>query len=657
MAAEIKKSTVSISRWLPLSLGLLGMFLPLVPVTAQETVQSEQPTVGGTENPSDATNNELLLFWEEKELYVESATRVEKPLSQTAENISVVTAKDIEQMNAHTVAEVLKRVPGLFVDTLVQDFGSMSSISIQGSEPRHVLVLLDGVTWNLLGEGTAETTTIPVRIIERIEIVKGPASSAWGSALGGVVNIITKGSGDTARPKGTLSVSYGEKDSQDYGAELSGKGGPVGYYLQAGRQKSDGLRKNRAFDNDSLYGKMSIAPSRDLNLQFTIGYSDPQEETGDLVTPRIAIRGKTRLSTLHATGSLDYRLAPEWSVKGSAYALRQRFDNPTNFITPSELFKELVMEERTVGGSLRLAYSGASHSAVVGVDASRGITDQTNVYGPFLRGRGAPASESSSPSITKWAIFANDTISYGRLAVTPGVRLDHNDVSGYFVSPSLGLACELGERTVARASVARGFTSPPLAWTSIGGIFATPNPSLSAERVWSYQAGLESGVTDYLNLKGTLFRHDMTDEISADVFPPVNIGSVTRQGFELEAETAPFYNLTLRAAHAYVNIDRHSDPEARVQYSYQTGIKYDDRQSLMAQLSGTYIWWDLPAGRLAKYNTFVWDANLSKRFPVAGTTSTELFLTVHNLFNSANFTMEVYPNPGRWFEGGVRVRF
>ncbi len=655
MAGDTRKSTVAKSRWLPLSLGLFGMFLPLLPAAAQEAVRIENSTVEKAENNA---NNELLLFWEEKDLYVESATRVEKALSQTAENISVVTAKDIEQMNAHTVAEVLKRVPGLFVDTLVQDFGSISSISIQGSEPRHVLVLLDGVTWNLLGEGTAETSTIPVRIIDRIEIVKGPASSAWGSALGGVVNIITKGSGDTAVPKGTLSVSYGEKDSQDYGAELSGKGGPVGYYLQAGRQKSDGLRKDRAFDNDSLYGKVSIAPSRDLNLQFTVGYSDPEEKTGDLaVTPQLSFRGKTRLSTLHATGSLDYRLAPEWSVKGSAFALRQRFDNPNHFIVPSELFKELVMEERTVGGSLRLAYSGASQSAVVGMDASRGTSDQTTIYGPFFQGRGAPASESFSPSITKWALFANDTLSYGRLAVTPGIRLDHNNVSGYFVSPSLGLAYELGERTVARASVARGFTSPPLGWTSIGGIFATPNPSLGAERVLSYQAGLESGVTDYLNLKGTLFRHDMTDEIATDVSPPANIGSVTRQGFELEAETAPFHNLTLRAAHAYVNIDRHSDPEARVQYSYQAGIKYDDRQSLMAQLSGTYIWWNLPASRLAKYNTFIWDANLSKRFPVAGTTSTELFLTVHNLFSSANYTMEVYPNPGRWFEGGVRVRF
>ncbi|TWJ13656.1 TonB-dependent receptor [Geobacter argillaceus] len=641
-----------------MSLGLFGMVLPLLPATAQGAVQIENTTIEETPTPSDsAGNNELLLFWEEKELYVESATRVEKPLDETAENISVVTAKDIEQMNAHTVAEVLKRVPGLFVDTLVQDFGSLSSISIQGSEPRHVLVLLDGVIWNFLGEGTAETSTIPVRIIDRIEIVKGPASSAWGSALGGVVNIITKSSGDTTMPKGALSVSYGEKNSQDYGAELSGKGGPVGYYLQAGRQKSAGLRKNRAFDNDSLYGKLSIAPNRDLNLQFTIGYSDPQEESGDLVIPRIAVRAKTRLSALHATGNIDYRLAPEWAVKGSAYALRQRFDNTNYFITPSALYKELVNEERTVGGGLRLTYSGASQSAVVGVDASRGITDQTNIYGPFLQGRGAPASESFSPSITKWALFANDTLSYGRLAVTPGVRLDHNNVSGYFFSPSLGLAYELGERTVARASVARGFTSPPLGWTSIGGIFTTPNPSLGAERVWSYQVGLESGVTDYLNLKGTLFRHDMTDEISTDVTPPANIGSVTRQGFELEAETAPFHNLTLRAAHAYVNIDRHSDPEALVQYSYQTGIKYDDRQSFMAHLSGTYIWWNLPASRLAKYNTFIWDANLSKRFSVAGTTGTELFLTVHNLFASSNYTMAVYPNPGRWFEGGVRVRF
>src|SRR4030042_6964281 len=75
----------------------------------------------------------LQMFYKEKDLVV-SATRNPKPISQVAENITVITAQDIENMNAHTVADVLNRIPGLFI-TYNQDFGAPSLLLSQGSEP------------------------------------------------------------------------------------------------------------------------------------------------------------------------------------------------------------------------------------------------------------------------------------------------------------------------------------------------------------------------------------------------------------------------------------------------------------------------------------------------------------------------------------------
>ena len=147
--------------------------------------------------PSFAQSEEemqvLQMFYKEKDLVV-SATRNPKPISQVAENITVITAREIENMNAHTVADVLNRTPGLFIN-YNQDFGAPSLLLIQGSEERHVLVVVDGIKWNSLAGGAAETNSIPVGIIERIEVIKGPASSSWGSSLGGVINIITKDAG------------------------------------------------------------------------------------------------------------------------------------------------------------------------------------------------------------------------------------------------------------------------------------------------------------------------------------------------------------------------------------------------------------------------------------------------------------------------------
>ena len=103
-----------------------------------------------------------------------------------------------------------------------------------GSEQRHVTVLIDGIIQNNLDSNLADVGIIPVQMIERIEIVKGPASSVWGSALGGVINVITKNPVDSGL-HGTTSVSYGTRNTEDYRAEISGKKGDLGLYLASRR--------------------------------------------------------------------------------------------------------------------------------------------------------------------------------------------------------------------------------------------------------------------------------------------------------------------------------------------------------------------------------------------------------------------------------------
>ncbi len=140
--------------------------------------------------PSKQEFKSLLLFFKMNEL-VSSPTRAEIPVSHTAEDITVITAHDIELMGAHTLADVLFTVTGVQVLAPITP-GFPSSVSIQGSDFRHVRVEMDGVELNDLSDGVADVGSIPVQNIERIEIIKGPASSAWGSALGGIINIITK---------------------------------------------------------------------------------------------------------------------------------------------------------------------------------------------------------------------------------------------------------------------------------------------------------------------------------------------------------------------------------------------------------------------------------------------------------------------------------
>jgi len=610
----------------------------------------------------------LRMFYKDKDLVV-SSTRNEKPISQVAENITVITSEEIEAMNAHTVAEALNTVPGVFINSN-QDFGAFSLITIQGSEDRHVLVLVDNVPWNFLSSGSAETSSIPVGVIDRIEIIKGPASSAWGSSLGGVINIITKKTGKSEKPSGTLRASYGKAGSQDYRADISGMAGPVGYYLYAGDQKSDGLMTSRSFDNQSFYSKVDVPVSGKVDLGLTVGYNAPRIGYGDFPSGDINSTGLLR--TFYATGSLNASLTKELDFKLSFYNIRHKFiqDNKAlglGLTGPQRApYLKSIYNEKTSGAKSQLVWTKGAHIAVLGMDYESGNLEQANNAGAFLQSLGVPAESTATPDSRQWAVYANDSIVMGRWSVTPGIRYDYDSITGSFISPSLGTTYRLGKETILRGSISRGFTSPPLSSSSGGGLFLEPNPSLKPEEIWSYQAGMESFALNYIRVKATLFRHDLKNILVKDLYgagPPsfndiyVNKENNKLQGLELDAESVPFYNLSLLTGFSYTAINPPAETGASDIYSVDISIRYDDNESIRARLSGRYVWWDVSPAYMAEYNNFIWDINFNKKIMASANLTTELFLTAHNILNGAQYTFVDSKNPGTWLEAGIKFNF
>ncbi|MBN2223902.1 MAG: TonB-dependent receptor, partial [Deltaproteobacteria bacterium] len=586
-----------------------------------------------------------------------------------AENITVITAREIERMNAHSVAEVLNRIPGVLLQSFTQDFGAPSLMKIQGSEDRHVLVLVDGISWNFMASGGAEANSIPVGIIERIEVVKGPASSAWGSSLGGVVNIITKEVGTTERPTGSLQASYGERETQDYRAQFAGEAGRVGYYLFVGRQESDGLRDSRKFDTYQFYSKINASLGSNTNLGFTLGYTDPEFHIGDFPSGDLSQTGLGR--TFFVTSSLDAAFSKNLSLQISFHHFQQKSVQEAEALglgflgLPGERFLDTVYDESTTGGSAKLVWEEKRHTAVLGIDLDYGTLHQTLTAGSLLQMFGAPAQASSRPEIDKWAVYANDTFVIGKFSITPGVRYDHNSITGSFTSPSLGITYRVRSDSIVRASVARGFTIPPLSTTSGGGLFLDPNSSLDEETVWSYQAGFETAALKHLWIKINLFRHELDDFLVTEWGgggPPtyndivVNNGEVRRQGFELEAETVPFHHFSLLVGFSYVHFTPSTGEDSEDIYEYTVGMRYDDADTLYAELFGHYVWWDNHIPLSASYDDFIVDLNLTKRVYLQGKTAVYLFSTAHNLLNGFQYLNES-KNPRRWMEAGVRITF
>lgn len=620
----------------------------------------------------------LSMYFKEDQL-VYAPTRSLKPLSQVAENISIVTAQDIEAMNAHMLSKVLEIVTGLFFYNTMNDFGTSGFAFIQGSDfyndDRRTLILLDGMPWNFMAGGTHTINTIPVKIVKRIEIIKGPASSAWGSSLGGVINIVTKNTGDKAVPSGSVSASYGERNSQDYNAEIMGKAGTVGYYLHVDRMDSDGLRKNRYFERDSLYSKFDVPLFPDINLTLTAGYSDPHFKYNDYIEWDYSNVANFR--AFFITAVLTAKVTDELGVEASFYRYKQKFVSRNDVLSDTgfwdavygidlnagDTFNQWIYDETTKGGTAKVLWNNSVHNAVAGLDISHGSLDQISMS------TGAD-DDINHPGISKWAVFVNDTISFGDLSITPGLRHDKNNVSGDFTSPSLGATYRIGRKTVLRASVARGFAYPPITYTSSEELYLKPNPDLKPEKVWSYQAGAEAFIFDFLNAKAVLFYHELKNEIQFQYDGAVGKyqyinggGEAKRTGAEFDLETIPFYNVSMKTGLSYVRkelVPEENFPDAvNVTNIYDCNVivKYDDVKSLSAQLSGNYTWWDFPWE--GKYNTFIWDLSLGKKIYSVDKISTDVFLVVHNIFNSSSIIDKPSDtdNPRRWLEAGISLKF
>lgn len=496
--------------------------------------------------------------------------------------------------------------------------------------------------WNDIFSGMAITNAIPVEIISRIEVIKGPASSTWGSALGGVVNIITKQTGATERPTGALSASYGEANSQEYSATVAGKTGPAGYFIAAGSQSSDGLMGNRFYDRENVFAKVSIDLPHASTLTLISGYSEPEMRFFDSYALNERVEGADR--NFWGTASLDSRLTDNINFNANVYRNAQKHIRPYYTLLPAKaLMYEYYQDNWTNGVNAMLNGNFGAHQLVAGGEFERSESElETN----------------ATYYDEVWAVYLNDTYSLGAFAIIPGIRFDHLSLSDDFTSPSIGLTWCFAGHSLLRAVVARGFKRPYLQdvnWAL---------DELKPERLTSYQFGLETADLFSLGtVKATVFEHHVKDTWywnAASDYLTYNAGKTRRYGYELGLDTASFYHLSAQASFTYVYTDYsdETDKDNDDLYYGKLTILYDNPSLLTLELFGGYTWWNeerIYPG--ADYGTMIWDLNVSKTLQSGGQTSIRLFAAVHNLFDGRDYYSPAYENPHRWVEAGLRFNF
>jgi len=595
----------------------------------------------------------LSLYFNEDELQVFSATRSLKSVASVAENVTVVTAEDIELLNAHTVAEALYFVTGIEM----QDFkgpGSGGLPSIQSSGTNRVTVMLDGVALNT-ANNDFPLSRLPVQMISKIEIIKGPASSAWGSSFGGVINVITKSAAGGDRVAGTAYASVGQKDTSDLRAELSGWKDRFGIYLYGGAMNSDGVQDDHEFSHRDLFAKASVGAGTASRLDVTLYYHDGDSANADRLRFGLDVYEGFDVETLY--GKADFRTSFAGAdLNLSAWTLNQDDNFYEKRVSDDAWVRDAPTLYDRHGFRGELTWRTGRHVIVAGAD--------------FLDGRFEHHFE---PRVgidqQKYGLFVNDTITAGSLRITPGLRYDHSNLAGGLASPSLGITYPASRDLLFRALISRGFHDPAIVkYFDAPALGYYGNENLKPETIWSYQAGLEANISNLLRAKLTLFYHDI-DEILVEkvisfprAFTTENGGRAQTLGGEFEIATNRFKGFTFEAGASYEQTKLHdyTDPlyePVRDVYGFNGAVSYDAGRGLRATVKGHYLWWDMIDRWQSESGGVIVDGNVIKQLLRSRGVTLEVFFTAHNIFNASSYSDFLQQNPDRWLEAGVRLAF
>jgi len=200
------------------------------------------------------------------ETVIVTATRTAQTVDESLSSVSVITHEDIERQNATSLLEVLQSVAGMSTASYGGQ-GTLSSLFMRGTNSSHVLVIIDGIKVGSVASGTTSFEFIPVEQIDRIEIVRGPRSSLYGSeAIGGVIQIFTRKGDGKKRP--SVSLSAGSYETYKAVAAFSGGDEQTNYSLSLSSYDTKGFN---GCDGDPLLGGCYTFEPDDDAYRYTAG--------------------------------------------------------------------------------------------------------------------------------------------------------------------------------------------------------------------------------------------------------------------------------------------------------------------------------------------------------------------------------------------------
>ena len=460
------------------------------------------------------------VFAAEQELpsmLITSARQAEPRAQATAAN-TVFTRADIERLQARSVPELLRRVPGVQVSSA----GGLPSLSLRGTGTAQTLVLVDGQRIASATSGFARLDYLAIDNIERVEVIRGPRSSLYGAdAIGGVIQIFTRRGKPGINPE--VRLAAGSDQTFQRSLSLAAGTEQTRIHLGASLDERDGFditRDNRGADQDNdgqrnkaLHLKLDHQFDADWKAGLSLNDQRGKNEYDDAYefapgTPQ----DEFRVSSY--SGYLDGQLSDVWN---SRLELGRSFDR--NRAVGSNYNDGLLETTRHSAAWINRLQLSERQQLSVGSDWYEDRLDATTAY-----------QEDSRDNL---AFFAQHSFQADNFGTELGLRHDDNQQFGSHNSWNAAFSLPVGQSQRWILSYGEGFRAPtftdlyaPPAWG--------PNPDLKPETSKTYELQWRAEF-DETQLEAALYRTDVEDMIAWGGARMENVSQARINGFEASA--------------------------------------------------------------------------------------------------------------------------
>lgn len=577
------------------------------------------------------------------------------PISKQNRNVYVIDNETIKKLPARTIQEVLQYANG--VDLRQRGpFGSQADISIDGGSFEQTVVLLNGI--KVIDSQTAHNMLnlpIPVEMIERIEVIRGPAARVYGiNSLTGAINIVTKKPTDSGFLINTYAGSNFEKDSENTGDTFYGRGIQLGgvlskekhqHALFVSHDKSNGYRYNTGFENNKIFyqGNAQIDNLNEFSGSF--GYINNGFGANGFYAAPGDRNSSEIVQTTFASLQSKHQLSEKWMLIPRV-SYRYNYDD----------YRYFGISNLNAGRSQHYTNSFAAE-----LNSTYKINNGELGFGAEFRNEAINSSNIGQHDRKNLGVYVQYRTNFNeKLSVNFGSYLNYNSEYKWQIYPGFDASYEITEALKVVGNIGTSQRIP-----SFTDLYLDQRPGnignadLDSENAFQAEIGMKFSKkaftfnANYFHRKINNFI-DWIREVNSEPWQSNNYGTLVTNGINLRSNFAADLNqnskLNINLSYSFLNSD-FKDIQSEINSKYLIS-------SLKHQITNTidYQYNDFSVLIATRFNErasgssyFINDLRISQ-----SVSNMTVYFDAQNIFNTTYFEAGAIPLPSRWCSLGVK---